>query len=228
LKNIIMNEIPFVPDEQLLLKSLCVKNTYDIQAISQLCSAAKGVARPKFIYKVSFIEKRGDDFVVLDGVRFQSRVMSINFASLNRVFPFMATSGIEIEEWSRGIKGMLHHYWADKIKEMALEQARCKGIEDVCDRFKLKKISSMSPGSIEDWPLSEQVELFSLLGNAVPEIGVELTDSLLMLPPKSISLIIFETDTDYQNCQLCPRRNCASRRAAYIPRLYEKKYELQQ
>jgi hypothetical protein len=223
-----MHEIPFAPDQELLLKSLRVKNSYDIHAISQLCSAAKEIARPKFVYKVSFIEKRGDNFVILDGVRFQSRVMSVNFTSLNRVFPFVATSGVEIEEWSRGIKDMLHQYWADKIKEMALEHARRKGIEDVCKRFNLRGISSMSPGSIEDWPLSEQVGLFSLLGNEVSEIGVELTNSLLMLPPKTTSLIIFETDTDYQNCQLCPRKNCPSRKASYVPSLYETKYELQQ
>ena len=154
--------------------------------------------------------------------------MSVNLSKLDRIFPIIATCGREIEEWSKGIHDILYQYWADKIKEMALESARKNGIEYVYNRYNLKRISFMSPGSIDDWPLSAQTGLFSLLGNAVSEIGVELTDSFLMLPVKTVSLIIFETEINYDNCQLCPRKSCPTRRATYVPDLYEKRYGSQQ
>ena len=228
MKSSIIDNISFIPDIGLLLKSLYIKNSSDIETITQLCKEAQEIARPKFAYNVSFIEERGEDFIVADQIRFNSRVMSVNLSKLDRIFPIIATCGREIEEWSKGIHDILYQYWADKIKEMALESARKNGIEYVCNRYNLKRISFMSPGSIDDWPLSAQTGLFSLLGNAVSEIGVELTDSFLMLPVKTVSLIMFETEINYDNCQLCPRKSCPNRRATYVPDLYEKRYGSQQ
>jgi hypothetical protein len=214
-------------DIERLLADLRVKNSDDVKTFKQICTEAEKIARPKYIYGISSIHERGDDFVVLDGIRFRSRVMSVNLSGLNRVFPFIATSGTEIEEWSKHIRGMLFQYWAEKIKETVLESTLRNGIEDVVQRYKLQKVSYMSPGSIADWPLSEQAGFFSLLGNVEADIGVSLTDHFLMLPPKTVSLLLFETDTHYENCQLCPREDCPNRRAAYIPDLYEKRYKLQ-
>ncbi len=220
-------DISFVPDIEFLVSSLCIKNSHDIETIMQFCKEAQEIARPRFAYNVSFIEETGEDFLIADRIRFNSRVLSVNLFGLNRIFPIIATCGREIEEWSKGIHDILYNYWADKIKEMALETARKNGIEYICKRYNLKDISFMSPGSITDWPLSEQTGLFSLLGNAASDIGVELTDSFLMLPPKTVSVIMFETQIGYDNCQLCPREKCPNRRAIYTPDLYEKRYALQ-
>lgn len=38
-----------------------------------------------------------------------------------------------------------------------------------------------------DWPLTQQQPLFTLLGDPEASIGVQLTDSLLMIPNKSLS-----------------------------------------
>lgn len=228
MESVTIANISFIPDIQALLKSLYVKNSYDIEAVTQLCREAQEIARPRVAYKVSFIEETGENFVIADQVRFTSRVMSVNLSRLNRIFPIIATCGWEIEEWSKGIgiQGMLHQYWADQIKEMALESARKKVIEDICKRYNLTGISYMSPGSITDWPVSEQEGLFSLLGGAPTDIGVELTESYLMLPTKTVSLILFETEAGYENCQLCPRKRCRNRRAVFVPDLYENKYQL--
>jgi hypothetical protein len=224
----VIDAISFEPDVETLSTRFRVdRNSSDFQTIARLCQEAQEIARPRFIYKVAFIEERGKDFVVLDGVRFKSRVMSVNLSKLNRVFPIIATSGREIEEWSKGIHDMLQRYWADQIKEMALRSALKEGMKAIDQRYHLGKTAYMSPGSIEDWPLDEQAGLFALLGNAVSAIGVELTDSFLMLPPKTVSRIMFATEADYQNCRLCPRKNCPNRRAPHVPDLYEKTYGLQ-
>ena len=50
-------------------------------------------------------------------------------------------------------------------------------------------------------------------------IGVNLTDSFLMIPRKSISGIYFPTEIKFYSCQLCPRERCIGRKAPYDSKL---------
>ena len=83
----------------------------------------------------------------------------------------------------------------------------------------------MNPGSLEDWPLSGQSDLFKLLNNQGNTIGVELTDSMLMIPNRTVSGIRFVSEDGYSNCELCPRDNCTHRKKPYIPDLMKIKYQ---
>ena len=73
----------------------------------------------------------------------------------------------------------------------------------------------MSPGSLKDWPIEEQRPLFEIIGDVEGTIGVRLSESLLMIPRKSVSGLFFSTDIRFQSCQLCPRKRCENRRARY-------------
>lgn len=223
----VIDQILFEPDAEALAATFRAdKNSAYFEAIARLCEEAREIARPKFVFNVAFIEERGADFVVIDGVRFKSRIMSVNLAEVNRVFPIIATCGREIDDWSKNITDMLERYWADQIKEKALRSAVKQGLLDIEKKYQPGKTAYMSPGSLDDWPLTEQAGLFALLGNAPAAIGVELTDSFVMNPPKTVSRLTFTTQTDYQNCRLCPRRNCPNRRAPHAPGLLQKKYGL--
>ncbi|MBQ8400519.1 MAG: vitamin B12 dependent methionine synthase, partial [Clostridia bacterium] len=78
-----------------------------------------------------------------------------------------------------------------------------------------KHFSALNPGSLVTWNIFGQKELFALLGDGAAAAGVELTDSMLMLPTKSGSGIFFYTEEPYENCMYCPRINCPNRRAEY-------------
>jgi hypothetical protein len=80
----------------------------------------------------------------------------------------------------------------------------------------------MSPGSLKDWPITEQKILFSSLGDVESAVGVRLTGSFLMIPRKSVSGIYFPTEIPFLSCQLCPREKCPSRQAAYDRKLVAK------
>ena len=82
----------------------------------------------------------------------------------------------------------------------------------------------MAPGSgtTDVWPITQQKELFSIFGNVEDLIGVRLTDKYLMIPIKSVSGILFQTETTFETCQLCPREACIGRRAKYDPDLVRK------
>src|SRR5690606_16872441 len=149
----------------------------------------------------SYIEGRGEDFVNIDGIEFKSRVLSVNLKNVNRVIPYIVTCGLELDELSNSISDVLLQYYLDEIKKMVVGEASSYLFELVKKRFRLTKIARMNPGSLEDWPISQQVPLFSIFGDTQASIGVTLTDSYLMIPTKSVSGIIFPTEVTYENCQ---------------------------
>lgn len=73
----------------------------------------------------------------------------------------------------------------------------------------------MAPGSLETWPISEQVPLFTLLGKGAVEAGVEVSESFLLYPIKSVSGFYFSAAQHFENCAMCPRIDCPNRRAPF-------------
>jgi hypothetical protein len=195
------------------------------EQLHRLLFEAQTVGRPKALYRVSFIDSKSEDAVIVEGITFASRVLRVNLDKAHRVFVYVATCGTELEEWSRSVHGMLERFWADTIKELAL----CSAVEalndEIKDRFHPGSTATMSPGTLEDWPLEEQSPLFALLGDAPGMIGVRLTESMLMVPTKSVSGIRFPTEENFESCQLCPRKNCPGRRIPFEEGLYERKYQ---
>ena len=204
---VILDNIPFQLDLAPLMKRLHVRtgSTY-ADDFRRLARDAQAIARPKALYKVAFVESRGDDTVVVDGTTLTSRVLRVNL------------------EWSRPPDDMLRQYWADTLMEMALRAAIRALNEHLVERYRTGRTSAMSPGSLGDWPLQEQRALFAILGNPEDAIGVRLSDGFLMIPIKSVSGIRFPTEESFESCQLCPRENCPGRRAPYDEGLYERKY----
>ena len=225
MKATVLEQISFEPDVERLLRVLHLDPQGDDAArVRELVGEARAVAQPKAMYREVYVEARGDDFVVLDGIRLTSRVLSVNLAGAHRAFPWIATCGREVEAWSQGLSDMLERYWAGAIMEAALRAAG-RALEAALEaRYGLRRSATMNPGSLEDWPLSEQVQLFALLGDPQQAIGVELSDSFLMKPIKSTSGLRFPTETTFENCQLCSRPQCPGRRAPYDKDLYEQRY----
>ncbi len=222
---VLLEQIAFELQADSLLQRLHLDaQSSDAERVRELIGEAQAIGRPKALYRVAYVEERGDDYVVVDGVRLTSRVLRVNLESTYRVFPFVATCGRELEDWSNGISDMLESFWAGAIKEAVLGAAiRALG-EDLNKRFQPGRTSAMNPGSLEDWPMKEQQQLFRLLGDPERTIGVRLSDSFLMVPVKSVSGLRFPSETSFENCQLCPREGCPGRRAPYDRDLYERKY----
>jgi hypothetical protein len=220
----ILDEIPYQPNLSALIKRLRVKVGH-ANALTQLVTEAEAIAKPKAMYKLAFIEEKNKDTVIIDGITFTSRVLRVNLDVAHRVFGYIATCGQELNTWQQSLDDMLFSYWADAIKEDALRAAIQYLSKHLTECYELGRTSTMAPGSLQDWPIREQKPLFSLLGNPEAAIGVQLTDSYLMIPNKSVSGIRFPTEGNFQSCQLCPRENCPGRRAEYDETLYDRKYK---
>ena len=183
--------------------------------IQTLLEVAKPLISAKAVYKVCYIEEKLEDTVVIDKIRLRSRILRKNLEKVGRLFPYVITIGTRLEQKADASADLLEKYYLDKIGNIALSEARNHLEEHLCSRFALDGLSFMSPGSLEDWPIEEQRPLFSILKGAEASIGVNLTESLLMIPKKSVSGIYFPTEVTFSSCQLCPRQNCEGRKARY-------------
>jgi hypothetical protein len=217
----IIDHIVFNPDLESIERKLKIKpGSPRAREIESLVEEAAQIARPKAMYKLVAVEVENDTQLKLDGVQFSSRILCINLGDIQRAFPYLITCGIEIFEWMNCFKDPYMGYLADTITSFTLVDARAQTMTHIKSQYGLMKTATMSPGSLEDWPLQAQLPLFNLLGDPKTAIGVTLTESLLMIPRQSVSGILFETDSDFVNCQLCPRNKCPNRRAPYDDELY--------
>ncbi|MCK7477449.1 MAG: hypothetical protein M0C28_08135 [Candidatus Moduliflexus flocculans] len=192
--------------------------------LSEMLARALPTARPRAAFRVTTVDSMGDAHVLIMGVRFDSTVLRVNLTDAQIVYPFVATCGAELEEWSRSITGTLHAFWADTIMLLALGSAMTALETHLKDKVGPAQLSCMNPGSLEDWPLSQQQPLFDLLGSVSETLGVRLSSHMLLYPLKSVTGIQYVGGEHFVNCSLCPRQNCPTRRADYDRSLYGKKY----
>ena len=168
------------------------------------------------------MEEVSGNNVHINGHTFQSSVLAMNLKNTHRMFAYVCTCGTEVDDWSHAEKDYVVSLWLDIIKQMFLLDAISFLKEHIKKVFEFGKLSTINPGSgnLENWPISQQKPLFSLIGDVKSEIGVTLTDSFLMLPIKSTSGIIFPSETEFVNCVLCNRENCPGRQVPFDPKMY--------
>ena len=192
------------------------------ELIKELIDLSANLINPKAVYKIAFVENKTDITLDIGKVQFKSKVLRKNLDKLERVFPYIITVGKKLEDKASSMKDLLKQYYLERIADLALDHIQ-KHLETHLKRkYKLGQISTMSPGSLEDWPITQQKELFSIFGDTQKIIGVSLTNSFLMIPKKSVSGIYFPTEIKFHSCQLCPRKGCIERKAPYDPKLAEK------
>jgi hypothetical protein len=219
----VIADIPVQLPAQALMDQVRVRpGTDDAREFLLLADQATRVARPKAMVLACSIEARGDQTVTVGRVTFTSRALRMNLDACERVFAFVATCGHEMDEVSLQPDDVLQAYWWDTLKAAALGLASAALDRYLAGVLGPAKTATMSPGEGEVgvWPIEQQRELFALLGDVKGRIGVVLTDSLLMIPNKTRSGIVFPSDKDYHTCQLCQRPDCPGRRRPFDPQLW--------
>jgi hypothetical protein len=212
-------EVPFRLDQVSVSKRLRLPKTDGRQEamVFELLERARATARLRAVYRVSHARVIDRSTVDIDGVRFTSRALSKNLIDQERVFPFIATVGKELDEWSVPGGNMMRQYCLDVIKTLALVSAVDFLAEVLKGKYRLTHVAHMNPGEIEDWPITEQKPLFDLFDAPEDQVGVTLTAGGVMKPIKSRSGILFPNDKGFVSCLLCTERRCPGRRAPYTP-----------
>ncbi len=118
----ILNDIPFELDTAILLSKVHIKKgSKDAEELQNLLKTITSIVKPKAIYKVSYIQSKGYDTVKIEGVVFTSRVLRVNLDKAERIFPFIATCGRELDKAMNSSDDFIRQFWLDTIKGMALE-----------------------------------------------------------------------------------------------------------
>jgi hypothetical protein len=224
IKMVSFTDIPFALNTDQLFENLRIKPGTDrAKEFEDLVSEVREIGKPKALYKVSFVDEKGKDTITLDGVTFTSLALRKNLDSLERVFPYIATCGTEIDDIEIEQGDLRKKLWISFLKANLLEISIQYLREQLDKRYKASELATMNPGSGDAsvWPFEQQRELFSIFGDVEQLIGVKLTKSLIIVPDMSVSGILFPTEIGFQSCQLCHRENCRFRRAPFDRELWE-------
>ena len=215
----IIEKIPLVLPLGEIRRQLHLKKDTRWDEVKALIQTVLPDIQAKAVYRVCYIDEKRDDGIGMNGVRFRSRVLAKNLSEVERVFPFVVTIGSHYLAQADTQKDLVVKYYLDVIGNIALSSVRKYLEQSLQSRYGLEGMSFMSPGSLADWPLEEQRPLFTLFGDGKTPIGVSLNSNCLMIPTKSVSGIYFPTEVPFVSCQLCDRKDCSSRKAAYDPKI---------
>lgn len=155
----------------------------------------------------------------MECLKTESRSLERNLKDCEKVILFGATLGSSVDV-------LLHKYsYLQMSKAVVMQAAAVAMLETFCDEknTELKKMylkegwylrPRFSPG-YGDFPLECQRQLIPAL-ELSKRIGVTLTDSLLMMPSKSVTAVIgasrLPRDCSVQGCEVCGKRDCLYRR----------------
>lgn len=183
------------------------------------------VARPKAVFCLAPVHQEADE-TVIGAERFRSRIMRVNLEKVRRAFPYAVSCGRELYDLAQATEDPLERWWVDCFAQYSMRAVDAEMTKILKETYHLGHTARMNPGSLPDFPITCQRALFRLLEGGADQIGLELTNSCLMLPYKSVSGFVYETEATFENCMLCPRENCPTRRAPYDAAMGAKTYHL--
>lgn len=188
--------------------------------IDEMIQETKDIVNPKAAVIEFQIESRTEDSVTIGKKTFGSKTLAEKFAAVDTVYAYLATCGREIEDYSDTLDNIVNQYALEGIMAIYLRKASIH-MSEYIDNVLDGQTFCVSPGSFEDWPLTDQHPFFALMGDYVEKTGVRLSESGVMYPVKSVSGFRFKAEKDTHECQLCLKHDCADRQAPFDAVLYE-------
>ena len=182
--------------------------------VDQLIERSLEIGAPKGMYCIVEVESIDGQTLTIGGQRFTSSILVERLQLGDTVYPYLATCGRELEELTDTESDAICTWWAGAVQRLALIQAvDAVKTEVQKEAGPSKRLSSINPGSGDAriFPIEQQKPLFHLLEDTFQSIGVELTESCMMRPTKSLSGIFFFSNEPYCNCHTCPREDCPER-----------------
>lgn len=175
--------------------------------------------RPGCMYREFPLNLFGEDGIDFSCFQTQSKHLTKNLKDCNQVLFFAATLGLLVDR-------LLEKYNRLQVsKAVVLQAATAAMLEEYCDRENEKLRLAyeaegrylrprFSPG-YGDFPLENQRELTGVLETG-KRLGIKLTDSLLMIPSKSVTAVIGISDRKgictVKGCEACEKTDCVYRR----------------
>ena len=178
---------------------------------------------PRVVYQEYAVEGVKHERLLLEGgQQIQSRLVAQQLARASHVIVILATIGAELEKrssevWDTNMVYALALDGAGSAAVEALANAACLYFETQAALDGLQASIPLSPGMV-DWPVPEgQPQIFDLLAEAGSV--VQLTPSYLMVPQKSLTMIIgtgVEMKSTGRTCDFCTMRETCRYQDHYL------------
>jgi len=171
------------------------EDEYTKTLISEYTTIALEICDPRAGYAIfEKPEFRNANQMKLEGFEFHlDKMVTASLKKSSHMALFVATAGRKLEELSSKLikeghllEGVIVDILGSEIAEETTRNIHQVIKTEMESRY-LNVTNRYSPGYC-NWPVSDQHQLFSLLGKN--NCGVELTESSLMLPVKSVSGIV--------------------------------------
>ncbi len=206
----IFTNIPFNPQTEQLQTQLRIQpGSRQEVDFRMLLSEALAAARPKAVYQAETVVRADGPTLAIGGIKFSSALLHEQLSPT--VYPFAATCGRELAEFSKTLTRPLHKFWLEYIQISALNSAT----QYLQAQLAVPDLACLTPGSLPQWNLEQLPLIFELLGDAPAAIGIQLMPNCLMKPLKSVSGIYFRSADNFSNCRNCSRLDCPTRQAPY-------------
>ncbi len=158
-----------------------------LKRIENLTQEIKNELSPKVCYEIYSVISE-DDSISLGMVNTPSKSLEKNLKGCGKAVVFVATIGVGADRIIGKYSGI------SPLDAVICQAIGATMIEEVCDKFceKLKQEGfsrpRFSPG-YGDFSIENQKEIFRML-DCTRKIGVTLTESMQMIPTKSVSAIV--------------------------------------
>ena len=215
------DNIPFSPDISLLKDDPFFHGDYTAPGVRHIWEKGLALLHPKALLRpVEVLHDPSGRVSSIGGVRVSSILLDENLKDCHRAFCYVATCGRELAALSSTVDEERSALFSLRI--LAVHAALQHVMNHVKETYDIQKLAALNPGSLPQWPRTEQPKLFQILGNVEEALGVTINDAFYLVPTESVSGLLYETDTEYRNCMICPREGCVGRQAPYDPQMAEK------
>lgn len=188
-------------------------------AIAEVIEEAKNLGNAKLLYCEAKIGERTEETIEIGGVTFTGKDLVDALKDVDTVYPYICTCGAELYDATLNSKDLVRMFYLDNIAHFYLLQPSIV-LSDILDNKFGTRSECMTPGSFENWELSQNVPIFTLLNNG-EGTGVTMNEFALMDPAKSVAGIRFKTTDCGKKCSICMKRDCADRVDDFGKTIYE-------
>lgn len=181
--------------------------------IDSICLELERSARPAYVWR-DFPISVNDNTVTISGIKIKSRRLAAHLSDCSSAAVLAATLGAASDSVIR------KSFALGTVNGTAAQAAGAAMIEAVCDKACSEIAESthlhtkprFSPG-YGDFTLEHQKDMISLC-DATRRAGITLTDSLMMIPTKSVTAIVGLTADKMcadGGCANCEKKDCEFR-----------------
>lgn len=198
------------------------KNAVDAQTLEMIEESflvLQSAARRKSIYRIFDLSLDGAKNIRFGGLEVESKSLGKNLLGCDKIVLFGATLGVGVDQL------LFRTSKTDMARTVVLQACAAALLEEYCDACQDEIAEEMkkegrfvrprfSPG-YGDFSIECQRYVIRLLDSA-KTIGLTVTDSMMMVPSKSVTAVIgagtLPIQCHRQGCESCGKKDCIYRR----------------